>query len=305
MFRATSLSIVLVLLTAISALGQVTLERKLPESSKYHLETSTKTTQRLTINGTDIDTSGDSRSSTLVSWGKRESNGQLVAEHQVESLSVTATVMGDTYQFDSTNPDNKGSSALEVLRELHKAAAKRSTRYIYNSDNRVERVETESILGAIPEQIQNMVKGEFDPETIKRTTNDELDQLKSDPVKTGDTWQRDVSQNLGAGQSMLLKMQYEYAGTVEKDGKKLDKITGKILAIDFALQDSPLPLTLKSSKLAAPESETTILFDRESGQTVEVVSNNHITGELTFVINNTELPSKLDLKMESSAVLKP
>ena len=65
---------------------------------------------------------------------------------------------------------------------------------------------------------------------------------------------------------MDFKSQFTYEGTIERDGKTLDKITNKVLSVTFALDKSPLPFSLKSSDLKAAESDGVILFDRERGQ---------------------------------------
>ena len=74
--------------------------------------------------------------------------------------------------------------------------------------------------------------------------------------------------------------------------------------MDYSLQDSPLPLTVKSSELKAAESEGVVLFDRDLGQVVESTGSIRITGDITFTVNNMDLPSKLDLKMQSNVARK-
>ena len=104
---------------------------------------------------------------------------------------------------------------------------------------------------------------------------------------------------------MNFETTYTYEGPMEKDGKTLDKITAKTTAVEFALdKNSPLPLTLKSSKLSPEESETTILVDRSRKAKVESTSTIRIKGELTFSVNGMDLPSTLDLKMESTTKLE-
>jgi hypothetical protein len=306
MIRAAILSMCLAVAGSSTAVAQVTLEHKVPEGSKYRLAVETKVAQKLTIAGMEIDTRSDSHGVTLVTVGKRDAAGNVTAEHQVESLQVTIGIPGNDYQFDSANPDNRGTSALEVVRDMHKALAKRLTKVTYDSSARVEKVESDLvILGSTPEEVKNLVKDELNPEHLKRTSNDELDQVKTESVKPGDTWQRTNTANFGSGQMMTFKTEFTYVGPTENDGRQLEKITNKVLEVDFGLQNSPLPLTVKDSKLSATESEGTILFDRERGQIVESVSKIRITGELTFTVNNNDLPAKLDLKLDTSQFLKP
>ena len=122
-----------------------------------------------------------------------------------------------------------------------------STNPIGPSPSRATRI----ILGSLPEQAKALVKSSLDPTTLKNAANDELDQLKSEPVKTGDTWKRTKSSNLGGGQVMTFDTEFTYAGTIEKGGRTLDKITSKILSATFAFEDSPLPIAAQEQR---PES---------------------------------------------------
>jgi hypothetical protein len=297
----------LILCCAGLARGQVTLASKLIEGSKYHLELETKLSQTLTLAGQDIETSSDSRSVTRVAVGRRDAaTGRIVAEHQVESLQVTIGTEGMEYRFDSANPDDRGSSPLEIVRDIHKALAKRLTRITHDAQGRVEKVESEMvILGSVPEEVRALVKDQLDPEQLKRAANDEIDQIKSEPLQPGDAWQRTTTANFGSGQIMTFKTEFTYVGPWEKDGRTLEKISSKVIEVDFGLQNSPLPFTVKDSKLTAPESAGTVLFDRQRGQIVESTAKMRITGGMTFVVNNADLPATLDLKIESNQRVKP
>ena len=61
----------------------------------------------------------------------------------------------------------------------------------------------------------------------------------------------------------------------------------------------------KSSDLKPGDSKGEILFDRAQGLPLESTSSLNIVGKLTLVIMGKELPSDLDLKMESTTVIKP
>ena len=47
-----------------------------------------------------------------------------------------------------------------------------------------------------------------------------------------------------------------------------------------------------------------VLFDREKGEIMEVTSTTRITGPLTFSVNGQELPSKLDVTMETGSTVR-
>jgi hypothetical protein len=305
MLHKTLVSTCLVLGLSTVAFGQVKLERKYHDGSTYTAETTSRVEQKLTIAGMETDTSSDTRTTVKATVGKRDVAGMLKIQEKIDSLQINTVVMGQNYSFDSASPDTKGSSPLEILRDVHKALCKRMTTTVLDKMNRVYAIESDGdVLSGLAPEIQALVKGQVDPENLKKAANQELDSLPTEPVSKGDSWQRTESANFGAGQVMTFQTKYTYEGTVEKGGKTLDKITVKTLSVEFSLQDSPLPFQVKGSDLKATESEGVILFDRALGQVVETSSATRIVGDLTFVVNNMDLPSKLDLKMQSGVIVK-
>jgi hypothetical protein len=305
MIRTLLVSASIVFGIATSSQAQVKLQRKMVEGATTTVETTNRVEQKLTIAGMDTETNSDTRAVSKVTTGKRDVAGMIKAQEKIESLNVSLNVMGQNYSFDSTSPDVKGSSMLEVLRDLHKALSKRTTTIVYGKDGRIHAIESDQdLLNSLPPELQANVKSQLDPEFLKKIANQELDQLPSDPVNVGDSWQRTEMVNFGAGQVMTFQKKYTYQGTVDKDGKKLDKITVKALSVDFALQDSPLPLQLKGSDLKADQTEGTILFNRDAGYVVEAQSAIRITGDIMFAINGMDLPSQIDLKLNASTVVK-
>src|SRR5260370_25867343 len=106
-----------------------------------------------------------------------------------------------------------------------------------------------------------MFKEEGTPKTLKKPPNENLDRIPAEANKKGDMWERTSKRSLGAGQMLTATTRYTYEGEIEKDGKKLDKIVSKVLSVDLTLEDSPLPLTIKSTDLKPSESNGEILFD--------------------------------------------
>jgi len=286
--------------TPVSA--QVKLVRKFREGSTHSVEVATRLEQKLAIAGMDTETESDTRTSVKVTVGKRDASGVLRIEEKVESLQISTKVQGTDYVFDSANPDKAGGGALEVMRPVHKALSGRTTTTTYDKDNKITQIEfDQDVLNGLSEDIRKLVKGQLDPETLKKAANEEIDRLPAEPVKTGDSWERTTNANLGAGQIMRIATRYTYDGEIEKDGRKLDRIVTKVLSTEFSLEaDSPLPLTVKGSELKPAESRGELLFDREMGRVVSSTSFVQIVGDITFVINNMELPSKLDLKIETT-----
>ncbi len=306
MFRMTILSLALVLALSPLASAQVKLEHKLQEGSTFTSELTQSFEQKLSIAGMDTETNSQVQTVVKSSVGQRDGVGMLRVEQKPQSLQISMTVMGSNYFFDSANPDNAGTSALEMFREVHKALAERTSTTVYDKANRVDSIVSEQdVLNNVPETIRNLAKDQLEPEYLKKAANQELDKLPSEPVNKGDSWQRNETAKFGAGQVMTFETRYTYEGTVEKDGRTLDKISVKVLKVDFNIENSPLPLTVKQSQLKPAESEGTILFDRQRGQTVESSAKLRITGDITFTAGGQELPSKLDLKIESNSLTKP
>jgi hypothetical protein len=295
----------LLLLACTAAAAQVKLERKLIEGSSYTAETTLKVDQKLTLAGMETDTNNLTRTTSKVTLGKRDDAGMLRAVEQVESLQVNMSAMGTEYTFDSKAPDEKGTSPFEVLRDVHKGLAKRKTTLVYDKTNRVAAIEADQdLLASLPDQVRNLVKDQLDPEALKAAANDELDQIPRNPVKPNDSWEATSKSNFGAGQFMKFVTKYTYEGTIEKEGRKLERITGKVQSVSFGLENSPLPFTVKSSTLKASESKQEILFDRALGRIAEESAALRIEGDIEFDFNGQVVPSKLDLKLESTVVVR-
>jgi hypothetical protein len=305
MVRQALIAACLVFASVLPCAAQVQMKHKFEEGGTYTTETSTQVEQKLTIAGQEIDTTGETTAVVKSTVGKRDAEGKIRAQEKIESLQVSAGVQGMNYRFDSNNPDAAGDSQLEVLRSLHKAMVKRETTIVYDKFDRAVAVESgEDPVAGLSDDVKNIVKNEIDPENVKNTTNELLDQITSDPVKPGDTWKRSRAANFGSGQTMTFETEYTYDGTVEKDGRTLDKVTSKVLSVKFSLANATIPFDIKNTDLKATESDGQLLFDREKGHAVETNSDAHITGTMTFSINGQDLPATLDLKMKTKTSVK-
>jgi hypothetical protein len=250
----------------------------------------------------ETDTESDSRTTVRVTTGKRDDSGNIRVKEKVESLMISSKIQGTEYIFDSSNPDKASGSALEMLRPVHKALAGRVSTTVFDKEGKVVQVEfDQDPLNGLTDDVRNLVKDEVDPEKIKKAANDEIDRLPAEPVTKGESWERTAKRGLGAGQFLTVTTRYTYDGEIDKAGKKLDQISSKVLAVDLTLEDSPLPLTIKSTDLKAAESKGELIYDRAQGRVISTTSSVRIVGDITFVVNNMELPSKLDLKMETSS----
>lgn len=290
-------------LVADAAQAQVKLERKLRENSTTVVESSMKLTQNLKIAGMNQDTASHNSRVTRATSGQRDGLGRLKVEERIDELNVSVTTPGAEYLFDSKSPETKGSSPLEAMRPLHKALVQQVVTLVHDKDNALTDVEfDQQFLNGLDPNLQSIIKGQLDPETLKNQAKQKVAQLPTDPVQPGDSWERTESLNLGSGQTMTFRSKYRYEGAVEKDGKTLDKITFDVLEVGFAIENSPVQLQVKGTKLKPEKSGGSILFDRELGNVVEEDETAHVLGTIDFEINGMPLPAELDLKIESKMI---
>lgn len=284
--------------------AQVELKHKFPDGRKTTLNRYVKVDQTLTIAGMEIPTSSEQNITSSETNGKRQADGTLDSEHKIESLQASIQVAGMELTFDSANADAAPQGTqLDVLIDVYKAVAGSKWSVTYGQDNTILSVKgSDDAINNLPEALRAATAKQFDPDRITEEGNQGLRVLPDEPVKQGDTWERDEKVQFDSYQSMTFTTVYEYAGIVEKDGKSLDKITSKTTAVTYAMSaDSPSPLKITDSDLKIQEAAGTILFDRTAGMVVETKDKKQISGSLKCEVNGMELPGKLDLTFETSS----
>lgn len=298
MLRTFSCFAVLFLLGSTVASAQVTLEVKYPEGTKYTVQKEGKTTQTLTLAGMNIDTKSTTFGTTTTQIGKRAADGSLDIEQKVDSLQTETSLPGGLMlRFDSANPDKKADiPQLEPILEALRVTFRLPVTAVLDSKNKISRV---SLPEGEFEKLSESVKDRFKPEWLKKAADRSISVLPDGPVKKGDTWDRFHEINIGDGQVMSFNTKYEYAGTIEQDGKMLDKIIGKALDVSYTADGNPV-IQVKNSEMKVIDSVNTYLFDRGLGAMLSHSSKINIAGPVTLVINGTELAGKVDLTMEES-----
>ena len=279
--------------------AQVTLEIKFPEGTKSSSQTESLVNQTLTLGGRDIPTKATTFMLTTANIGTRAADGTLTIVEKVESMQSELDLNGIKLQFDSANPDKKADiPQLEPLLELYRAVVKfPMTRTLEAKTNKLKSI---TLPEGEYEKLSEVAKDRFNPEKLKKATEQALAFLPDGPVKVGDKWERATEADLGGGQLMSFRSKYEYLGTVEQDGATLDKIEGKAFEVSFAIVGNPM-LQVTKSDLKVKESAYTYLFDRERGHLVSKNAKVRIDGPLTLVIGGMELEGKLDLTMEEKS----
>lgn len=279
--------------------AQATLELKYPERTKSSTQTESVVNQTLTLAGNDILTKANTFTTSTSHIGTRAADGTLAIVEKVESLQSELDLNGTKLQFDSANPDKKADlPQLEPLLDLYRAVVKfPMTRTLEAKTNKLKSVTLP--VGEF-EKLGEAAKDRFSSEKLKKATEQALVFLPDGPVKVGDKWERATEADLGGGQLMSFRTMYEYLGTVEQDGAKLDKIEGKAFEVSFAIVGNPMRQVTKSD-LKVKESATTHLFDRERGHLVSKNAKVRIDGPITLVIGGMELEGKVDLTMEEKS----
>jgi hypothetical protein len=278
-----------------TALGQVTLVRKLNEGDSYKTRSSVKTDQKLTIAGQDGGTTSNAVVEQKTTVGKKDGEGKLSLSVETNLISSEIGLPGGVkIKFDGKNPDAKndtaGNPVAELVLDRIKANAKTNTTIVLDKDAKV--LDVQGIKEGSGIEVQD-IKDEF-AEQIK-TFSDK-------PLKKGDTWERDVKVNLGQGQILAVKRKFTYEGETEKSTVDSTRKVHKITAVDTAAALTAReggPFKFTKSELKVDESSNTILFDLQAGRSVDVSSKIRISGKLTLSFNNMDLPGDLDLTMSS------
>jgi hypothetical protein len=286
--------------------AQVKLVRQLKENHEAVVETSVKVAQTLKIAGMNQQTASENRRVVRAKSGKRDDLGRLRIEEKIEELEAHIEAPTGTYDFNSKSPDAAGTSALEQVRPLHKALLQQPVTMVHDKDDAVVGVEfDQQFLNNLAPEVQALVKDQFQSDNLKRAAKQAADRLPMGLIQKGSTWERSETTNLGAGQQLTMTAKYTYEGTVDREGKPVEKVTYVIQDVKFGLDpNSPLPLKLKGSDLKPEKSGGELWFDAQAGELVEETQKIVLKGKIDFEIQNMPLPSELDLTMEFKTTRK-
>jgi hypothetical protein len=300
----------MVLCFATSATAQVTLKPKYPDGRTTTVVEQVKSSQSLkvTVLGMEVDqvTGGEQTLTVTVVNGKRADDGSLIVKAKIDAIKAAVMMPnGVELGFDSSDPDaDPPGTQFDVILDVFKAMLKSTWTTTLNQDNRVVAITgRDAAFSELPTDLLNSLKAQLDPEYLKTVANDELNKLPSTPVKTGDSWERTNLVRFEAGQRFTFTTTYKYEGSIEKDGKKLEKIVFKVTGVEYDT-DADSPLQVLESGLEVAMSKGLILFDVEVGQIVSQQSKIQLKGPLTLELNGTEIPGVLDLTIETNSRVK-
>lgn len=303
------LGVLLLLLHASVGHSQVLLAPKIPEGTKYVTDVSNLVTQTLTIAGMEVKTESDTAVRFAVDAAKRDDQGRISQRTKIESIRSNLMLPGGNVTFDSKiNLAKSDNEQYAFILDALKAMAEASFTVVVDTENHFVRVEglADLVKPSLPQAAQDILKAQFSEARLKKQHEQGLAMFPGKPVKPGDTWDLTEEMDLGSGQILKVERRYEYVGTIERNGRMLDKISApdkKVVSLDVDA-NSTVPFKFGKTDLQIANSEGTILFDRQRGQVMDATRVMQVKGKLTLIIANMELPADLDLKIESKAIVQ-
>lgn len=269
-------------------LAQVTLEPKLIKGSRTILS-STGISVKVTKDGESTAMAASLKATVTVSIGKRDAEGEVRVEERIDASRVSLK-----------EPDSAESTEHE---EQEREMAKKYLGVVTTTIFRNNSVVSVEIAPPHPEPIiqQEVV------EAAKEAAKKEVEWVPSKPISKGDAWTRESKTRLWPGQVLTIVTRYVYEGEIEKDGRRLDRVSSSVVSAVYSLEalgvfGKPTNF-VASSELKPSESTGEILFDRAQGIAIEMSSSMRITGNVLFT--GHDAPTTFDFKFESARTPKP
>jgi hypothetical protein len=251
-----------------AATSQVTLEIKHHEKTTVKTRQSFKSSSISQVAGQE--TSGE-MSAVIIResvTGARAADGTLRAKTTVKTLTFKAEGDGNVVvDFDSADPNRKAPIVqVEPLNEMLRIMLKHPVIEVFNKDGTVKAVEFPDDVGRdLPEPFNKILKSASANLFVDLKQQQEM--LPDKAVSKGDTWTRDQKVDFGALREMSLRIDFQYEGTVKKEGRELDRISGKITDVAYVGEDwREGPGLVKNAELKPTKSSVEVLFDRKLGR---------------------------------------
>ena len=290
-----------------AAFSQVTLEIKQHEKTTVKTRQSFKSSSTTQVAGQE--TSGK-MSAVMIResvTGARAADGTLRAKTTVKTLTFKAEGDGNVVvDFDSADPNRKAPIVqVEPLNEMLRIMLKHPVIEVFNKDGTVKAVEFPDDAGRdLPEPFNKFLESASAKGLADLKQQQEM--LPDKAISKGDTWTRNQKVDFGAFREMSLRIDFQYEGTVKKEGRELDRISGKITDVAYVGEDwSEGPGLVKNAELKPTKSSVEVLFDRKLGRYVEIKLMVQVKGELTLEADGKELPAKWENTFEQGIKVLP
>jgi Family of unknown function (DUF6263) len=293
--------------------GEVKLEARFPEGQTLRYQIRTTMNQLVKNLGMEMPSNLNRTVVRSEAIGKRRADSTLPIAVKVESLRERQRLPGGRdINYDSKEGDAKiGHPDLDFFKDLYKVDAQVAYTVVLDGQAKVKAIEGTDALRARVDRVDpraaDLLRSRLAADALKEEFEQThaLGALPDGPVKPGASWERTEAIDRGAGLELVLRKKYDYAGTEKRGDKALDKITAKVLDVQYRQDpDSSAPLKLTKGELKVNSSEGTILFDREAGRVVEARERVELTGNLTFSAQGQEQRIGFDLTMRTEVQLQ-
>jgi hypothetical protein len=285
--------------------AQVTLEIKHQEKSTLTTRTDVKIAQTLQLMGQEIITKNAQVLVTEHATGALADDGTLRTKVTIKKWTGKWEFPGGiAMEFDSEVPDRKAPIAqLEPILEIVRVVLKTPITQIFNKDGSVKTAEVpEGAAKDLPKEFKN----DLSPEKITAVLKEQHAILPDKAVSKGDTWTRDQEVRLGGFREVTFRIDFQYEGTVRKDGRELDRISGKVTDVAYTGEDwREGPGLVKNTELKPAKSSVEALFDRKLGRFVETKLLVQVKGDLTLEAGDKEFLAKVDITFEQGMKVLP
>jgi hypothetical protein len=273
---------------AAPAHGQVQLEWKFKEGSKFYLETVSSSRQGMKFQGKELrqDTELTFLFSVAVQQVKPDKSAVLV--QKLEGLFVR-NLGGPAGQI---NAEDKFNQQL-VGTAFHLTVTPRGEVTDFEGyEQLLKKLAGEDAVA------RKTVQAVLSKEYLKRAATEVFAVLPPKPVKGGDSWGADQKQDVPLGPlgSFTTTRKYTYEGKDEKQNK-LDKITFTGTATYNLPRDKdtgPFPFQVTKADLKMEDIKGTIFFDEAAGRLVGMETRARVKGTMTVVANGNPIETELE-----------
>lgn len=255
----------------------------------------------------DIETTSTFSTVVTSEIGRRATDGTLTIESRIEEVH-SGLIFGDeaaenqmNYSFNSKIPlKARIAPQFEPTIEFLKVLSKSAWATTLDKDNRIVSV---AYHGNPAELVSTPFKSQFDAERRQRKEAQELARFPDHAVQPGESWVRMWSQDFGSGTQLTFQNRYTYVGTVQHNGKTLEKIT--------STADPKTATPIKSGSAGAElelklaSAEGTILFDRQRGLIAESSGAMRLVGTQKMTFDGKEVVAQMEQTMEFKSAVRP
>ena len=239
--------------------------------------------------------------------GARAADGTLRAKTTAKTLTFKMDGAGNVVvDFDSADPNRKAPIVqFEPFNEILRIMLKHSVTEVFNKDGTVKAVEFPDDAGRdLPEPFNKFLESASAKGLADLKQQQEM--LPDKAISKGDTWTRNQKVDFGAFREMSLRIDFQYEGTIKKEGRELDRISGKITDVAYVGEDwRGGGALVKNAEVKPAKSSVEVLFDRKLGRYVEMKMLVQVKGELTLEADGNELPAKWENTFEQGIKVLP